>query len=165
MWIFDFVIEHFCKNDACYDLRTLWKSTWKANAGSWIIQLVGRINYNRREKIKGEEIRRDGGGEEEEIARSAHTRAGAHTHTPVGTRQWLPRDHVQHGRPRTTTIISELSHEFSPCRNRVYGHLCSATNVAAAAVAALDRAIDDAVVFHFVNIIMIPVLCLRVVKT
>lgn len=95
-----------------------------------------------------------------------HAHTHTHTHTPAGTRQWLPRDHVQHGRPRTTTIISELSHEFSPCRNRVYGHLCSAANVtaAAAAVAVLDRAIDDEVVFHFVNVIIIFVLIAEVFK-
>lgn len=104
-----------------------------------------------------------------------HAYTYTQTHTPARTRQWLPRDHVQHGRPRTTTtIISELSHEFSPCRNRVYGHLCSLANVAAA-VAALDRAIDDAVVFHSVNIINIIIIAvvfkhiflffLRMVKT
>jgi len=122
------------------------------NIASWTDKLY------RREKIKGEEIY--GEAKKKSHGQLTHARAHTHTHTPASTRQWLPRDHVQHGRPRTTTtIISELSHEFSPCRNRVYGHLCSATNVAvAAAVAALDRAIDDAVVFHFVNIIIITMI-------
>lgn len=56
---------------------------------------------------------------------NTHTRTCTRIHLPYAFDKQLPRDHVQHGRPRRRHNDGEddnlwkYSHEFSPCRNRV----------------------------------------------